>query len=88
MVSRRFKRKLKAFRLPVKKPQLWSPDCESMLALLWDSGLTCNQISESFKAGGFNLSRNAVSAKVKRLRDAGVGLAWRGTPIFKKGIAP
>lgn len=59
----------------------WTPEHEFKLALLWADGKTCQEIADTLKADGFNVSRNSVSAKAKRLRDRGLGVASRGSPI-------
>lgn len=75
---------LKAVRNMRRPEPKWTPEHEFRLILLWADGQTCNQISEAFKESGFRVSRNAVAAKVKRMRAAGVPLAERESPIFRK----
>ena len=63
----------------------WSVDNEALLFLWWNEGKTCGQIELMFVERGFKVSRSAVAAKVKRMREkGGYEMPSRPTPIQKK----
>ena len=61
----------------------WTPEREAQLAVLSGQKKTCSEISDWFKDDGFMVSRNAVSAKAKRIRLAGLPIEERGSPLGK-----
>lgn len=61
----------------------WTPEREFQLITLWGQKKTCSEISDWFRSDGFRVSRNAVSAKAKRLRLSGLPIEERGSPLGK-----
>ncbi len=63
----------------------WSEADVAALLALWADGKSCKEVAIAlYKTTGLSVTRDGVASKVKRLRDMGVAIAPRPSPIIRK----